>query len=33
MSRVRDKADFKFAGEDYTHVGGVKYPANMIPNN
>ena len=30
MSRVRDKADFQFAGEDYTHGGGVKYVANMI---
>ena len=30
MSRVRDKADFQFAGEDYTHGGGVKYLANMI---
>jgi len=30
MSRVRDKADFQFAGEDYTHGSGVKYVANMI---
>ena len=30
MSRVRQKADFQFAGEDYNHVGGVKYLANMI---
>tara|TARA_B100000073_G_scaffold324994_1_gene308405 strand:- start:524 stop:2302 length:1779 start_codon:yes stop_codon:yes gene_type:complete len=30
MSRVRDKADFQFAGEDYTHGAGVKYVANMI---
>jgi hypothetical protein len=30
MSRVRDKADFQFAGEDYSHSGGVKYVANMI---
>ena len=30
MSRVRDKADFQFAGEDYSHGGGVKYVANMI---
>tara|TARA_B100000965_G_scaffold14609_3_gene10992 strand:- start:22294 stop:24252 length:1959 start_codon:yes stop_codon:yes gene_type:complete len=30
MSRVRDKADFQFAGEDYTHGAGVKYIANMI---
>jgi len=30
MSRVRDKADFQFAGEDYTHAGGVRYVANAI---
>ena len=30
MSRVRDKADFQFAGEDYTHANGVKYVANAI---
>tara|TARA_B100000282_G_scaffold139502_1_gene100207 strand:+ start:474 stop:2762 length:2289 start_codon:yes stop_codon:yes gene_type:complete len=30
MSRVRDKADFQFAGEDYTHGAGVRYVANAI---
>ena len=30
MSRVRVKAYFQFAGEDYTHGGGVRYVANAI---
>ena len=30
MSRVRQKADFQFAGEDYTHGAGVKYVANTL---
>ncbi len=30
MSRVRDKADFQFAGEDYSHGAGVRYVANAI---